>query len=149
MPRPKRVRVTTLAQGPSPDARAEVWLTIDHLMGVVNQQQPMTPKSPGTARMLDAAFTAISRGEAGGFVNWAPWAALAMVNLASLVKGGACYLRRCPRCGLWFLSRDKRRFVCAFVLCKRLRARARTAATRRRLRDDNRRARERVHAKGT
>jgi hypothetical protein len=137
--------VFTVAPGPSPNASTELWTNIGHLLAYTNHHQPITDQSAWPARMFDHALTAISRREPGAFVNWAPWAASAMLSLASLVNSGRWYLRRCRRCALWMLVKDQRHRTCH--PCQRAAARERVAKARRREREQQRRAR--VTVKGT
>jgi hypothetical protein len=147
MPRPKRVIVWTVAKGPSPEASREMRDTIAMLLGFINHHQPITKRSPREAQMIDRLLASIDRGESGGFVGLAPWAAAGLVNLASLVRSGAGYVRRCSRCELWFVTEDKRQMACPSPSCKQLRTRERVAAARRRDHEEQRRVHARVKSK--
>ena len=129
-----------------------MWTGIDKLLRVANQHLPIAAESPEAARHLDHVLTAVSLGRGHTvLLNRSYWGIPIIVtikNLASIVSPGVgWYLRRCARCGLWFLAPQKRQMLCKFVECRRRRDCERQVQRRRRIRDDARRTR--VTTKGT
>lgn len=142
MPKPKPIAVVTFAEGPSPEARAELAQTIDALLVAANLGPPREDLRP-MAMALHEALTFLAEGTDVHLS--APFnlrQRIAFDNLNAMVRSGSYHLRLCKECRNWFLAVDARRMVCASrPACQKASSRKRAAASRGAERERQRRAR--------
>jgi hypothetical protein len=104
---------------------------------------------------IDAALEAVAAGAVYGIhTTWLPRETqTALNNLGAHVRAGACSIRRCPECTVWFLAFKKTQHTCRRSECraayKKADARHRAAASRRIERERQRIERARVTKTGT